>query len=211
MRYLRAFYPSEEDSYFKSRKIDRIEFAPVTIFCGGQDSGKSTILNTIADCMDYVFKNVYNPYECLTHEYDYCEENIVIESDENGNKIIPQNVIMLKNANMFVSYDFIDSTMTDSEWLLDSIDDFFEYNLCFLDCPEIALSIEQQRDFVDRIEQCAYLNGTQFVISTSSPIISSVKEALIYDLDVTPIKSREWQNVNVIRQYYKFFDEKKKW
>lgn len=59
MRYLRAFYPSEEDSYFKSRKIDRIEFASVTIFCGGQDNGKSTILNTIADCMDYVFKNVY--------------------------------------------------------------------------------------------------------------------------------------------------------
>lgn len=210
MRYLRAFYPSEEDNYFKSRKIDRIEFAPVTIFCGGNCSGKSRILNTITDCMDYVFNNVYNPYECLTHEYDYCEDNIVLESDENDNKIIPQNVIMLKNANMFVSYDFIDNTMTDSEWVLDSMGDFSEYSLCFLDCPEIALSIEQQRDLVERIEQCIYLNRTQFVISTSSPIIASVKEALIYDLDVTPIKVKEWHDVNITRQYYKFFYEKKK-
>lgn len=210
MRYIRAFYPSEEDNYFKSRKIDRIEFAPVTIFCGGNCSGKSTILNTIADCMDYVFNNVYNPYECLTHEYDYCEDNIVLESDENDNKIIPQNVIMLKNANMFVSYDFIDNTITDSEWVLDSMGDFSEYSLCFLDCPEIALSIEQQRDLVERIEQCVYLNRTQFVISTSSPIIASVKEALIYDLDITPIKVNEWHDVNITRQYYKFFYEKKK-
>lgn len=210
MRYIRAFYPSEEDNYFKSRKIDRIEFAPVTIFCGGNCSGKSTILNTIADCMDYVFNNVYNPYECLTHEYDYCEDNIVLESDENDNKIIPQNVIMLKNANMFVSYDFIDNTMTDSEWVLDGMGDFSEYSLCFLDCPEIALSIEQQRDLVERIEQCIYLNRTQFVISTSSPIIASVKEALIYDLDVNPIKVKEWHDINITRQYYKFFYEKKK-
>ena len=33
---------------FRNRKLPEFEFGPVTIFCGGNGSGKSTILNTIA-------------------------------------------------------------------------------------------------------------------------------------------------------------------
>ena len=210
MRYLRAFYPSKYDGYFKQREIERIEFAPVTIFCGGNFSGKSTILNAIADGLDYMYTDVYDPCECLTHGYDYYEENVIMESDEDDNPIFPDSAIIQRNVNMFSDYEFLDNAASDSEWVLLNMCDFSEYDICFLDCPETALSIEQQRDLVERIEQCAYLDRTQFVISTSSPIIASVKEALIYDLDVTPVKAKEWHDVNVIRQYYKFFCEKKK-
>ena len=52
MRYLRAFYFNEKLS---GKELGRIEFAPVTIFCGGNGSGKTTILN-------YIAQNIFNKY-----------------------------------------------------------------------------------------------------------------------------------------------------
>lgn len=210
MRYLRAFYPTEDDYYFKMKKIDRIEFAPITIFCGSNGSGKTTVLNTIAQCTDCTVSRLYDPFECLSDECKkYNKENIVLEADECNHETMPNNSIILKSINMFFDYEFTDSGMTDSEWVLTHMCDFSEYNLCFLDSPETLLSIDQQKELVKRIELDSYLNGTQFIISTSSPIIATAKEAMIYDLDITPLKPRIWKDLNIVKSYYNFFDESK--
>ena len=52
--YLKAFVFGETDrdvyphSVMAEKNLGRVEFAPVTIFYGGNGSGKSTVLNVIA-------------------------------------------------------------------------------------------------------------------------------------------------------------------
>ncbi len=206
MRYLRAFYPSEDDYYFKAKKTDRIALASVTIFCGSNGSGKTSVINAIAGCVDSAVTRLYDPYECLSDECpNYNRENIVLETDENNKEVIPKNAIILKNINFFCDYDLMDMETPDSELVLAEMRDFSEYDLCFLDCPETLLSIDRQKELVKRIEQDSYLNRTQFIISTSSPIIASIKEAVIYDLDIVPIKPTAWKDLNIVRHYYNFF------
>ena len=85
-----------------------------------------------------------------------------------------------------------------------------ENALYLLDEPENSLSAERQRELSRFIEDSARFFGCQFVISTHSPFMLSMKGAKIYDLDENPVYVKRWTELGNVREYFSFFKEHEK-
>ena len=81
--------------------------------------------------------------------------------------------------------------------------------LYILDEPENSLSPKRQMELMEFIEDSARFFGCQFIISTHSPFLLSMKEAKIYNLDENPVKVRRWTELENVRTYYEFFNKHK--
>lgn len=77
--------------------------------------------------------------------------------------------------------------------------------LYILDEPENSLSPKRQIELVKLIEDAARFFGCQFIISTHSPFLLSLKDAKIYNLDENPVQVRSWTELENVRTYYDFF------
>lgn len=77
--------------------------------------------------------------------------------------------------------------------------------LYLLDEPENSLSAAMQLRLKSYIEETARYDGSQFVISTHSPFLLSIKGAKIYNLDAVPICRDKWTNLENVRIYQQFF------
>lgn len=81
-----------------------------------------------------------------------------------------------------------------------------ENGLYLLDEPENSLSPERQMELVDFLQESARFLGCQFIISTHSPFLLSMKGAKIYDLDESPVKVKPWTELKNIKIYHDFFE-----
>lgn len=79
--------------------------------------------------------------------------------------------------------------------------------LYILDEPENSLSPERQLELVKFIEDAARFFGCQFIISTHSPFLLSMREAKIYNLDRVPVLVEPWTELENVRTYYEFFKQ----
>lgn len=82
-----------------------------------------------------------------------------------------------------------------------------ENALFLLDEPENSLSPVKQKEMVKFIEDSVRFFGCQFVISTHSPFVLSVKGAKIYDLDEDPVDVKKWVQLENVRVYYELIKE----
>lgn len=80
-----------------------------------------------------------------------------------------------------------------------------EDRLYLLDEPENSLSPERQMELCRFIADSARFFNCQFVISTHSPFLLSMRGAKIYDLDSDPVDVRRWTELKNVRTYYDFF------
>lgn len=80
-----------------------------------------------------------------------------------------------------------------------------EEGLYLLDEPENSLSPGLQEELVGFLEDSARFYHCQFLISTHSPFLLSMKGARIYDLDARPVVERSWTELEHIQTYYRFF------
>lgn len=80
-------------------------------------------------------------------------------------------------------------------------------SLYLVDEPENSLSAENQIKLRDFIEVSARFYGCQFIIATHSPFLLSLKNALIYNLDLNPVRTQRWTELENVRTYYNFFME----
>ncbi|WP_066719863.1 AAA family ATPase [Clostridium sp. Marseille-P299] len=80
-----------------------------------------------------------------------------------------------------------------------------ENGLYILDEPENSLSAKKQLELVKYLEESARFFGCQFIISTHSPFILSMKGAKIYDLDSIPVETKPWTELENVRIYHEFF------
>ena len=80
-----------------------------------------------------------------------------------------------------------------------------EEGLYLLDEPENSLSPVRQQELVRFLEDSARFFGCQFVISTHSPFLLSMRGAKIYDLDEDPVDVKRWTQLENVRAYYDFF------
>ncbi len=82
-----------------------------------------------------------------------------------------------------------------------------ENSLYLLDEPENSLSAEIQLKLLQFIGDSARFYNCQFIISTHSPFIISMKDAVIYDLDEKPMVAKKWTELRNIQIYREFFKE----
>lgn len=79
--------------------------------------------------------------------------------------------------------------------------------LYLLDEPENSLSPQRQMELKSFIEDSARFFGCQFIMSTHSPFLLSLKDAKIYDLDENPVKVKPWTELEIVRIYREFFSQ----
>lgn len=84
-------------------------------------------------------------------------------------------------------------------------DKITEDRLYLLDEPENSLSPERQMELCQFLADSARFMGCQFVISTHSPFLLSMRGAKIYDLDSDPVDVKRWTELKNVRAYYEFF------
>lgn len=82
-----------------------------------------------------------------------------------------------------------------------------ENALYLLDEPENSLSIGLQQELCDFIFASARYYGCQFIIATHSPLLLSMPNALIYDLDDVPVVTKQWTELENVRKYFDFFEK----
>ena len=82
-----------------------------------------------------------------------------------------------------------------------------ENGLYLLDEPENSLSAGHQLNLLSYLENSVRL-GVQLIIATHSPLLLSLREARIYDLDDTPVRIKPWQDLENVRIFYDFFQSK---
>ena len=65
--------------------------------------------------------------------------------------------------------------------------------------------MKRQIELKSFIEDSIRFFGCQFIISTHSPFLLSMRGAKIYDLDENPVAVKQWTELENIRIYREFF------
>lgn len=254
----KTFYPF---GIISKNLFERIDFSPITILYGSNGSGKSTVLNIIAEKIGADRESVFNRSDFYGNYVDMCDfvmddydlnEIKIVTSDDvfdyildirNTNEGIDKrrsqlledyintkesravmkslddyetikhiNEVRRKSRSKYINENLTKNLRTYSNgenayrYFLDSIK---ENGIYILDEPENSLSPKRQIELVKFIEDSARFFGCQFIISTHSPFILSMKEATIYNMDKCPVSIDKWTELDNVREYYNFFMEHK--
>lgn len=78
--------------------------------------------------------------------------------------------------------------------------------LYLLDEPENCLSPKYQIELLKLIVECSHYCSCQFIIATHSPFLLSIPNAKIYNLDLNPVETSKWTELENVRLYYEFFN-----
>ena len=94
--------------------------------------------------------------------------------------------------------------------------DFFDEelkdkSLYILDEPENSLSPKFQLELLQLINELSRFFKCQFILATHSPLLLSIPNAKIYDLDEIPVTEKKWYELDNMKIYYNFFKENKKY
>ena len=249
---------------FRYRELPEFYFNDITIFCGDNGSGKSSILNVIAEKLSLERNAPFNRSDFFEDYVDLCDyqpkraipkESKIITSDgvfervldirrindgidgkrselideyiaENSPNAAPnllkglddydrwKRVSDMRNKNRSQSRFLKENLMRNIQersngesalsYFVDSIQ---ENSLYLLDEPENSLSAQNQLQLKYFIEDSVRNYGCQFVLSTHSPFLLSLRGAYIYDIDETPPEKKKWTELDCVRVYHDFFVE----
>ena len=249
---------------FRYRELPEFYFADITIFCGNNGSGKSSILNVIAEKLSLERNAPFNRSDFFEDYVDLCEyqldraipkESKIITSDGVFDKVLDirriNDGIDSKRSDFIEEYivensinakpnflqgmddydrwkrvsDMRNKNRSQSRFLKENlmrniqersngesalsyfVDSIQENALYLLDEPENSLSPQNQLQLKYFIEDSVRNFGCQFVISTHSPFLLSLRGAHIYNIDETPPAKRKWTELDCVKVYHDFFVE----
>lgn len=249
---------------FPQKGLRELTFAPVTMLCGGNGSGKSTVLNVIAEKLGFEHSSPFNDTPYMGDYLSFCRYELaprVRRIPDGSRKITSDDVfdflldlrainegVDRRREELFREYE---QTREDPMVPLRSLADledlkrrneaknktksvyvskrlpkelngrsngesafgFFteritENALYLLDEPENSLSAKLQGELVRFIADSVRFFNCQFIISTHSPFLLSMREVKIYDLDACPVCERKWTELSNVRAYYELFLER---
>ena len=228
--YLNGIRQTCYDSFYPflllpQKGIDEIELKDVTILYGGNGSGKSTMLNIIAEKIGaermapYNRSNFYEDYLGYC-DFDYInaqmEEKLIITSDDIFDYMLDVRRLNegIDNKREERFQEYLDYKY--NAYHLKSIDDIEElrrHNTARTKTQSQYVRktlIDNVREYSNGefLEQSVRAFRCQFIIATHSPFILSIKDALVYDLDKSPAGPNDWHKLKNVQTYYKFFMER---
>ena len=220
----REHYPFNLSTFHQTRHIPFT--TPVSIFVGENGTGKSTLLEALAQkCGIHIWRNSVgkrfdiNPYEKIFHDY------LSVEWVDGP---VP--------GSFFGSSTFQDFVQILDEWAASdpeqlksfggkslstqshgqSIMSFFEARyqikgLYLLDEPETALSPRSQIKLLDILTSMGETGISQFIMATHSPILLACPGATIYSFDHIPVKSVRYEETEHYKIYNFFMKDRNKY
>lgn len=175
---------------------------------------------TSDDVFDYMLnirqlnQGIDQKREELFEEYlDNKHSQFKLKSIDDYEKLCMVNLARSKTQSQYVRKNVMDNIIEHSNgenafmYFTQKIE---EEGLYLLDEPENSLSPEKQLDLLRFLEDSARFFGCQFIISTHSPFLLSMKEARIYDLDEDPVCIKKWTELENVQVYYQFFKSHEK-
>ena len=256
-----TFYPYQ---VFPQKGLLHLDFEPVTILYGGNGSGKTTVLNVIAEKLRLQRESLYNrsnffgdyiagcSYSLASEVWEIPRTSRVITSDdvfdyilnvrclnegihekreellaeytelkysqfqlkslEDYDKLKKVNLSRSKSQSKYIRRNLMDNVKERSNGesaFMYFVEKIREDGLYLLDEPENSLSPQRQLELLEFIKDSARFFGCQFIISTHSPFLLSMKGARIYNLDQSPVSVQKWTELENVRTYYEFFKQHK--
>ena len=205
--------PAAPDGYvpfniFPRRRFDTVDFAGVTLFCGGSNTEKNLLLRILASKMGCVSLPEGMSKRCLADYLSLCCTVVAEESEEREVEI---QLITKEQTLSFLKEKYADIT-NDMSWsVLDLYDkEINSGTLCFIEEPEIGMSVSEQIQFADLVYDLVRNSGSQFVITTNSPFIMGISHAVIYDFDRDVILPETWYSSSVAKEYAKRYEDIRK-
>jgi len=185
-------------------RLDRLDLSdPVTFFVGENGSGKSTLIEAIAICAGFNpeggtrnFQSRHRPSESSLQD---CIRLTRGTRREKGGFFLRAETMfnVSTEAEEYRSYGWADlHEMSHGEaFLWVAVNRFRDQGLFILDEPEAALSPQRQLSLLVRIRQLVQ-SGSQFVISTHSPILLAYPASTIYQLDRAGIRQTSYEETD---------------
>ncbi len=245
---------------FPQKGLTELELAPITLLYGGNGSGKSTVLNIMAQKLGLEREAPFNNTPFLEEYLKFCKAEFAFGARApRGSRIITSDDVFdflldLRAVNEGIDRRrealFAEYTQEKKVYMqpLRSLSEFDEFQrrrevrsrtksqyvakrlpkeldgrsngesafsyftqkitegaLYLLDEPENSLSAALQAELVQFLADSVRFYNCQFVISTHSPFLLSLKGAKLYDLDAVPVCERKWTELENIRLYYELF------
>jgi predicted ATPase len=182
-------------------KLERLEFHPqVTFFVGENGSGKSTLIEAIAIKAGFNreggtknFTSSHRPSESTLHEHVRLARGVRREA---GGFFLRAetmfNVSTEAEGYRDYGWDDLHDKSHGEAFLWVVMNRFRDNGLFILDEPESALSPQRQLALLGRMNQLVR-TGSQFIVSTHSPILMAYPGARILSLDATGIEEVQYK------------------
>lgn len=224
MTYLSRIYLKEdhpEDFPFNlpvfKNGLDLILRSNVTFFVGENGTGKSTLMESIADKCEFNLSGGNR-----NHNYDFHKTESALSDYLTLSWKTKINEGFFMRAESFFNFaTYIDEVATTDMRILDAyggkslhqqshgeaflalFHNHFEKGIYLLDEPESALSPQRQLSLLSIIHSLEKTGRAQFIISTHSPILLSYPNATIYSLDnnMTPIDYQDTEHYQVTKNF----------
>lgn len=246
---------------FPQKGLTSLSFAPITILYGGNGSGKSTVLNLIAEALGIRRLAPFNHTPFYDDYLSFCKWELFFgRRVPDGSRILTSDAVFDFLLDIRARNDGIDTRREqifaeynaahdpNSHMQLTSLEEYEEFRqfreakrktrsqythkrladnspmrsngesaylffcqqitenaLFLLDEPENSLSAALQKQLAQFLEEAVRFYDCQLVISTHSPFLLAMKDAVVYDLDVSPVRERSWTELDAVRTYYDFF------
>lgn len=193
-------------------RLERLNFHPsVTFFVGENGSGKSTLVEAIAIRAGFNpeggtknFRTALRPSESALQNHVRLARGARRESS--GFFLRAETMFNVSTeAEQYASYGWADlHEMSHGEaFLWVAVNKFRASGLFILDEPEAALSPQRQLALLVRLHQLVR-GGSQFIISTHSPILLAYPNATIFLLDgdgIHPTRYEDTEHYAVTRAF----------
>ncbi len=199
-------------SHFEELKLD----SPVTLFYGENGVGKSTLIEAIAISLGLNPEGGSNNMQFSNYD-DYSELYKHLTINKFG---VPRTKFFLRAESFYNvatdisnNGDLVQTTYggedlhscSHGESFLKLVEHrFWDKGLYILDEPEAALSPQRQMTLLCYIHDLAK-NGSQFIISTHSPILLSYKFGKIIDMN-SDLEEIRYEDTEVYRIYKDFLN-----
>lgn len=189
----------------------------VTFFVGENGTGKSTLMESIADKCDFNLSGGNR-----NHNYDFHKTESVLSEYLTLSWRTKINEGFFMRAESFFNFaTYIDEVSTRDIRVLDAyggkslhkqshgeaflalFHNHFEKGIYILDEPESALSPQRQLSLLSIIRALEKTGKAQFIISTHSPILLSYPGATIYSLDhnMEPINYKDTEHFQITKNF----------